>query len=132
MPKPKPDEVIRHEIVLGRTERELLDTLVTANAANRVMTPLVSLMSDASGMLVFLAIIEVLGITDFIPDDLRQALESGVYGTYREFEQNVLDPIIAAGGEAAEDYRRFKNSRVVRLYYTLKQNLPEWAELGKL
>lgn len=132
MPKPKPDEVIRHEIVLGRTERELLDTLVTANAANRVMTPLVSLMSDASGMLVFLAIIEVLGITDFIPDDLRQALESGVYGTYQEFEQNVLDPIIAAGGEAAEDYRRFKNSRVVRLYYTLKQNLPEWAELGKL
>ena len=96
------------------------------------MTPLVSLMSDASGMLVFLAIIEVLGITDFIPDDLRQALESGVYGTYQEFEQNVLDPIIAAGGEAAEDYRRFKNSRVVRLYYTLKQNLPEWAELGKL
>lgn len=132
MPKPKPDEVIRHEIVLGRSERELLDTIVTANAANRIMTPLVSLMSDASGMLVLLAIIEVLGITDFVPDDLRQTLESGIYGTYQDFEKNVLDPVIAVGGEAAEDYQRIKNSRVIKLYYTLKQNLPEWAEFGKL
>ncbi len=132
MPKPKPDSVIRHELVLGRSERELLDTLVTANAANRVMTPLVSLMSDASGMLVLLSIIEVLGITDFVPDDLRQTLESGIYGTYQDFEKYVIDPVIAAGGEAAEDYQRIKNSRVVKLYYTLKQNLPEWAEFGKL
>lgn len=132
MPKPKPDNIIRHEIVLGRSERELLDTIVTANAANKVMTPLVSLMSDASGMLVFLTILEVLGITDLIPDDLRQTLESGIYDTWEGFEKNVLDPVIAVGGATAEQYQRIKNSRVIRGYYLLKQNLPEWAEFGKL
>ena len=30
MPKPKPDQIVRHEIVLGRADRELLDTAVTA------------------------------------------------------------------------------------------------------
>ena len=39
MPKVKPDNVVRHELVLGRSERELLDTAVTAIAANRVLTP---------------------------------------------------------------------------------------------
>ena len=132
MPKPKPDNIIRHEVVLGRTEREMLDTLVTANAANKVMTPLVALMSDTSGMLVLLTILEVFGVIDLIPDEIRQALESGIYATYQDFETGVLDPLIEAGGDLAADYQRIKRSRVVKLYYTLKQNLPQWAELGKL
>lgn len=132
MPKVKPDQVVRHEIVLGRVEREMLDTVITGYAANKLMTPLVSLMSDSSAMLVLLSILEVFGITNIVPNDLREQLESGVYGTWQDFETQVLDPLIDAGGELAADYKKIKQSKVVKLYYTLKDNLPMWAEFGKL
>ena len=51
MPKVKPDNVVRHEIVLGRSERELLDTLTTAYTVNRVVTPITSLLSSTAGLL---------------------------------------------------------------------------------
>jgi len=50
MPKPKPDQVIRHEIVLGRSERELISDGIAAYQFNRITTPLVALFSDASAM----------------------------------------------------------------------------------
>lgn len=51
MPKVKPDNVIRHEIVLGRADRELLDTAVTAYTANRVLSPVTELLSSTTGLL---------------------------------------------------------------------------------
>lgn len=51
MPKPKPDNIVRHEIVLGRSERELLDTATTAYTANRIMSPLTELLSSNAGLL---------------------------------------------------------------------------------
>jgi len=50
MPKPKPDQVVRHEIVLGRSERELISDGLLAYQINRISTPLVALLSDASAM----------------------------------------------------------------------------------
>jgi len=50
MPKPKPDQVVRHEIVLGRSERELISDGIVAYQFNRITTPLVALFSDASAM----------------------------------------------------------------------------------
>ena len=50
MPKVKPDQVIRHEIVLGRSERELISDGIAAYQFNRITTPLVALFSDASAM----------------------------------------------------------------------------------
>ena len=50
MPKPKPDQVIRHEIVFGRSERELISDGLLAYQVNRISTPLVALLSDASAM----------------------------------------------------------------------------------
>jgi len=50
MPKPKPDQVVRHEIVLGRAERELISDGLLAYQVNRISTPLVALLSDASAM----------------------------------------------------------------------------------
>lgn len=52
MPKPKPDEVIRHEIVFGRSEKEMLEMVAGSYSANRIMTPLVALLSDASAMII--------------------------------------------------------------------------------
>tara|TARA_R110000824_G_scaffold167053_2_gene343832 strand:- start:64 stop:603 length:540 start_codon:yes stop_codon:yes gene_type:complete len=43
MPKPKPDEVIRHEIVLGRAEREIVRDLQLSYTFNRVSSPFTSL-----------------------------------------------------------------------------------------
>ena len=50
MPKPKPDQVIRHEIVLGRSERELIEGALVAYQVNKISTPLVALISDVSAM----------------------------------------------------------------------------------
>ena len=61
MPKPKPDQVIRHEFVLGRSEREMLREATTAYQVNRIATPMVSLMNDVSGMTVFLSAIAAVG-----------------------------------------------------------------------
>jgi len=48
MPKPKPDQVIRHEIAFSRPAQASLDTLSTAFAFNKVTTPLVAGLSDVS------------------------------------------------------------------------------------
>jgi len=51
MPKPKPDEVIRHEIVFGSTERQIAKDLRTALVVNKVITPFTSLLSSTTGLL---------------------------------------------------------------------------------
>jgi len=98
VPKVKPDNVVRHEIVLGRTEREMLEGAIAAYQVNRISTPLVALLSDASALLAIATILEATGIIDFIPDSIRQNLEEGLYGSY----QDVLDAI-AQAQQVAQD-----------------------------
>ena len=50
MPKRKPDELIEYRISLQDKERELLDQVSTAYSVNKIATPLVNLLSDASAM----------------------------------------------------------------------------------
>ena len=87
MPIPKPDQIIRHQLVLGRTERELLEGISAAYATNRIMTPLVSLLSDVSAMTTLFVMLEAAGIIDVIPDEIALALEDGLYATYEEFQK---------------------------------------------
>lgn len=62
VPKPKPDQVIRHEIVFGRSERELIEGALVAYQVNKIATPAISLISDISAMtLIFSAIATYLG-----------------------------------------------------------------------
>ena len=61
MPKPKPDQVIRHEIVLGSVERKLLDEATTAYQVNRIATPIVNLISDKDAIIVILSMIAAAG-----------------------------------------------------------------------
>ena len=97
-PKVKPDNVVRHEIVLGRADRELLEGAIAAYQINRISTPLVALLSDASALLALAAILEATGIIDFIPNSIRQNLEDGLYGTYQE-----LTDAIASAQQVAQD-----------------------------
>ena len=46
MPKPKPDNIVRHEIVLGRSERQLIEDGLLAYQINRISTPLVALLFE--------------------------------------------------------------------------------------
>ena len=62
MPKPKPDQVIRHEIVLSRPLQETVDGLVGSAQFRNIATPTVDLMKDVSGMAVFLSLPGALGL----------------------------------------------------------------------
>ena len=86
MPKPKPDQVVRHEIVLGRSEREMLDTAITAYTTNRVMTPFVSLLSDNTALLALFAILEASGVIDVVPDELLELITGGGLDTFKAAE----------------------------------------------
>lgn len=67
MPKPKPDQIIRHEIALSRPMQEAFDQYVTAHSFTSFATPTVDLMKDVSGMAVFLSLVAYIGYKfDFI------------------------------------------------------------------
>ena len=67
MPKPKPDQVIRHEIALSRPMQESVDQFVVAHSFQSISTPIVDLMKDVSGMIVLLSVVAAIGYKfDFI------------------------------------------------------------------
>jgi len=96
MPKPKPDKVIRHEIVLGRSERDMLEGWFGSMQFNNIATPAVNLMNDVTGMITFLSILAAVGITGasftFLVSD-----ELSVQGVIDSFVTQRDQAITAAG-----------------------------------
>jgi len=90
LPKPKPDQVIRHEIVLGSVERELVDTAVTAFAAKSVMSPLVNLLSDNTALIALFTILEASGVIDVVPNEILQGIKDGVYDSVQAAEEAYM------------------------------------------
>ena len=90
MPKPKPDQVIRHEIVLGSVERNVLRDAQTAYSVNRLASPFTNL--SPAGAVAFGGVIvlfieyllnqmgldkDLLDITkDMTPDEIKDWLET--------------------------------------------------------
>jgi len=66
MPKPKPDEVIRHEIVLGRAEREIVRDLQLSYTFNRIATPFTDISAGGSILLASLGLLSL----DYILDNI--------------------------------------------------------------
>ena len=62
MPKPKPDQVVRHEFVLGKVEREQFDTLITGLTVRNVSQPFVAILSDPVALLAVAGILEATGV----------------------------------------------------------------------
>lgn len=114
MPKVKPDQVIRHEIVLGRADRELLTDVVTAYQINRIGTPLVNLLNDNTSLILIAGILEAAGFIDIIPNWMLPSIQEGVYDTFQDF----VDAAEGAG-EAVED---FKKNPYVRAYWYVWKN----------
>lgn len=66
MPKPKPDQIIRHEIALSRPLQESLDGYVASAQFRNIADPAVKLMNDVTGTLTFLGLIASLGLTGVV------------------------------------------------------------------
>lgn len=94
MPKVKPDQVIRHEIVFGRSERDLIEGALVAYQVNKISTPLVALISDVSAMtLIFSIIGSYFGIKYVVSPGLSEVGE--IYNDFR----NQVDAANAAGAD---------------------------------
>jgi len=77
MAKPKPDQIIRHEIVLGQTERNQLKEITNAYQFNRISQPILTALGDpaflllSGGLLLFFLddLLRKIGIN---PEDLPE------------------------------------------------------------
>jgi len=71
MPKPKPTEVIRHEIIFGKVERELLENATTSGAAMGLVKDVLPYLKDWQSALAFVEavafLLELFGIKTPIP-----------------------------------------------------------------
>lgn len=119
MPKPKPDEVIRHEIVLGSVEREVIRDLRTAFAFNKIATPTVALMNDVTGMYVLINLIEIFTKYDvpFIPTAPEGA----------EFIQQIMEDMASYGQQNAnvpQGEDRIPPENIGGVLYNLRN--PNW------
>ena len=63
MAKRPPDKVIEYRISLQDYERDMVNSAIGAYQMNRIMTPIVTLMNDVTGMIVFLTILAAVGVT---------------------------------------------------------------------
>jgi len=99
MTKRKPDKVIEYRFSLQDKEREILDQFVNAHTFNSITTPIVSLMNDVTGMIVFLSLVaSVLGftfLTGMLGSDPDMADVIDAFLTQRE--QAIAAGVVLAG-----------------------------------
>ena len=93
MTKRKPDQVIEYRVSLQDKQSEQLDSMIAAYQINKVATPLVALLSDASAMLLITGLLEATGVIDLDKGILRQ-IADGLYENYGDAMKAVLmDPV---------------------------------------
>ena len=63
MAKKPSDQVFELRFSLQDYEREMFNSAIGAYQMNRIMTPIVTLMNDVTGMIVFLTILAAVGVT---------------------------------------------------------------------
>jgi len=101
MTKRKPDQVIEYRISLQDKEREILESAVGAYQINRIITPIITLMNDVTGMIVLLSLVAgVLGftfLTNLLGTDPTMADVVEAFTTQRQ--QAIATGIITATGQ---------------------------------
>ena len=95
MSKRKPDQVVEFRISLQDREREMFDTLVAALTFNRIATPTVDLLKDASALSAIALILESMGVIDVVPDDIIRQGGQGAYDTVEEALEVITEAVIA-------------------------------------
>ena len=96
MPKPKPDNIVRHEIVLGRAERDLFDTATTAYTANRILSPFATLLSSTAGLLL-VAGLGLAYLEKYLPENWKEMTDNQLTDWF-ETENLVVGGIGATAG----------------------------------
>jgi len=100
MAKRKPDKLIEYRFSLQDKERQMLDQFVAAHSFNSIVTPVVNLMNDVTGMITFFTLIAALGLTGisfkFFPDD-NASLEGVVDSFFTQREQQAVAQGLAVG-----------------------------------
>jgi len=81
MAKSKPDQVIVHRIEFQQHERELLELATASYSVKNVVGPFVTLFTDEGFLIFFTLLLESLGVTDWMEDDLISAVKNGVIDT---------------------------------------------------
>jgi len=108
MPKPKPTQVIRHEIVFGRSQMDLLEPALYAYTARNASRAWFNLTSDMSSVVVTIILYEWItnkstGILDAIDDTADSAYSWMIRGwnNYRsspEYQEQYQDRAHSVGG----------------------------------
>lgn len=62
MPRPKPDQIIRHQIVFGEADRKILDRAIDSYTISQLSRNAVTLMNDVTGTITFLTLLASTGV----------------------------------------------------------------------
>jgi len=66
MPKPKPDQVIRHEIVLGRSLQDTVDGVAATVQIRNIAEPVLNLIGDVAQFKLTLSAVALLGLAGVV------------------------------------------------------------------
>ena len=105
MPRPKPDQIIRHQIVFGEADRKLIESYKDAYVLSNMSANFVKLINDVTGTATFLALIAasgILGVT-FVFSASSIALAAGGSSVFDEFYTALT---LARGKSAADKEAR--------------------------
>ena len=93
MTKREPDQVIEYRISLQDKLNEQVDSAIAAYQINKIGTPLVALLSDASAMLLITGVLEATGVIDLDKGVLRE-IGDGLYENYGDaMKAYLMDPV---------------------------------------
>ena len=110
MPRPKPDKIIRHQIVFGEADRKILQSYNDSYLVSNLSANLVKLLNDVTGTATVLALIAasgILGVT-FVFSASAVALASGGSSVFDEF----YSAFSQARGTKAEEQAARNEARV--------------------
>ena len=80
-------------ISLQDKQSEQLDSMIAAYQINKIGTPLVALLSDASAMLLITGVLEAIGVIDLDKGVLRE-IGDGLYENYGDaMKAYLMDPV---------------------------------------
>lgn len=158
MPKPKPDQVIRHEIVMGKAERALLTDTLGAYQFNKISSPIVAGLSDVTFVATVAAvlgysigqILDEMGlepnwreiVSEMTPDQIEDWLETqnlkvggigaliGLFlgGPVGAAIGGVAGGAVVEGYEAADEAVRESSAAQRLINWWNGLNLPSWAQ----
>ena len=110
MPRPKPDKIIRHQIVFGEADRKILEGFKDSYLLSNLSANFVKLINDVTGTATFLALIAATGVlgVSFVFSASAVALASGGSSVFDEF----YDALSVARGTKAEQQAAKNEARV--------------------